>query len=137
MLSRRRLLLGAGLGGIAALAAGCRPGPVASEVPSTRTPTLTPTESPVITAPPATPQPTPSADPAALRRKIGGLLVVGFRGLEVGEDDPVVRAIADDGLGGVVLFDRDQQRNWSALSGRARGTGCSWRSTRKAVGSLA
>lgn len=35
--------------------------------------------------------------------------MVGFRGLEVLADDPIVRAIRDDGLGGVILFDRDQQ----------------------------
>jgi beta-N-acetylhexosaminidase len=44
----------------------------------------------------------------ALRRKIGGLLVVGFRGLTIAESDPVARAIVEDGLGGVILFSRDQ-----------------------------
>jgi beta-N-acetylhexosaminidase len=48
-------------------------------------------------------------DEAALRRKIASLLVVGFRGERVGPDDWIVRAIRDQGLGGVILFDRDQQ----------------------------
>jgi beta-N-acetylhexosaminidase len=45
----------------------------------------------------------------SLRERVGALLVVGFRGLEVSADDPVVKAIRDEGLGGVILFDRDQQ----------------------------
>jgi beta-N-acetylhexosaminidase len=40
--------------------------------------------------------------------------MVGFRGLEIGPDDPITKALAA-GLGGVILFDRDQttggQRN--------------------------
>lgn len=40
---------------------------------------------------------------------MASLLVVGFRGLEISADDPIVRAIRDEGLGGVILFDRDQQ----------------------------
>jgi beta-N-acetylhexosaminidase len=55
-----------------------------------------------------TPGPSPTTSPAELRRMIGGMLVVGFRGLTVADTDPVARAIAEDGLGGVVLFDRDQ-----------------------------
>ena len=58
--------------------------------------------------------PAPSTDPAALRAKIARLLMVGFRGLEIGPDDDITKALAA-GLGGVILFDRDQitggQRN--------------------------
>jgi beta-N-acetylhexosaminidase len=36
------------------------------------------------------------------------MLLVGFRGLTATPDDPIVRDIAELGLGGVVLFDRDQ-----------------------------
>lgn len=46
------------------------------------------------------------ADEAALRRKIASLLVVGFRGERLSDDDWVIRAVKD-GLGGVILFDRD------------------------------
>ncbi|HEX7502823.1 MAG TPA: glycoside hydrolase family 3 N-terminal domain-containing protein [Acidobacteriota bacterium] len=42
-----------------------------------------------------------------LREKVGQLLMVGFRGLEVGEHSPIVRAIAAGLVGGVVLFDQD------------------------------
>lgn len=47
-------------------------------------------------------------DAAALRRKIASLLVVGFRGERLGPDDWIMRAIREQGLGGVILFDRDQ-----------------------------
>jgi beta-N-acetylhexosaminidase len=47
-----------------------------------------------------------AGDEAALRRKIASLLVVGFRGERVNQDDWIVRAV-NDGLGGVILFDRD------------------------------
>src|SRR5262245_28451396 len=50
--------------------------------------------------------PAPKIDESALRRKVASLLVVGFRGQQVADDDWVMKAIRD-GLGGVVLFDRD------------------------------
>jgi beta-N-acetylhexosaminidase len=59
------------------------------------------------TAPQGAQAPRPTSD-AALRRKIASLLIVGFRGQTVGPDDWIVKAIRDDGLGGVILFDRDQ-----------------------------
>ena len=58
-------------------------------------------------APTATPVPTLARCRSAQR--IARLLVVGFRGLTIGPDDPIARAIADDGLGGVILFDRDEE----------------------------
>ena len=74
------------------------PAPTASEPPATAAPTAAPT---VTALPPAAPEP--------LRRRIARLLLVGFRGLTVGADDPIARAIAGDGLGGVILFDRDEE----------------------------
>ncbi len=57
----------------------------------------------------------PSASPLiSLRRKIAGLLVVGFRGATLGGAPWVRAALATAGLGGVILFDRDQ------LTGKAR-----------------
>lgn len=54
---------------------------------------------------------TPAAlDEPALRRKIASLLVVGFRGERLDRDDWIMRAVRD-GLGGVILFDRDLQTN--------------------------
>jgi beta-N-acetylhexosaminidase len=44
----------------------------------------------------------------SLEARIARLLVVGFRGLSVDEAGPIASAIADDGLGGVILFDEDQ-----------------------------
>lgn len=76
---RRTLLAGAGSAAVAALT-GCE----------SRTEASAPT------------------DEAALRRKIAGLMVVGFRGQRVTEDDWIVKAIRG-GLGGVILFDRDLQ----------------------------
>ena len=49
----------------------------------------------------------PTSD-AALRRKIASPLIVGCRGETVGPNDWVVNAISEQGLGGVILFDRDQ-----------------------------
>lgn len=44
---------------------------------------------------------------ADLRRRLGQMLMVGFRGLAVKERDPIARDIREHHLGGVVLFDRD------------------------------
>lgn len=59
------------------------------------------------TAPPPSTAPTAAAQP--LRTRIARLLVVGFRGLTIEPDDPIARAIAEGGLGGVILFDRDEE----------------------------
>ena len=57
----------------------------------------------------------PSPSPVdELARRIAGLLIVGFRGERLADAPWVRTAIARDGLGGVILFDRDQ------LTGRAR-----------------
>ncbi len=45
----------------------------------------------------------------SLDQKIGGLLMVGFRGMSVVADSPVVRDICEYNLGGVILFDADLQ----------------------------
>lgn len=42
-----------------------------------------------------------------LRKKIGQMLIVGFRDLEITSDSYVVKAINDLNLGGVILFDKD------------------------------
>ena len=42
-----------------------------------------------------------------LDKKIGQLLMAGFRGLTAGPDDPIIRDIRRHHLGGVVLFDCD------------------------------
>ncbi len=118
-LSRRRFLQAASLAAVAATIEACAPATAspASPSPTAGRPASPGSGTPTRSSPPSQtlpPTASPSANPVDLRRKIGGLLVVGFRGLAVTEDDPIVRAIVEDGLGGVVLFDRDQ------LTGGAR-----------------
>jgi beta-N-acetylhexosaminidase len=61
-----------------------------------------------VSVPPSTDAPSPEpTTSASLRKRIARLLVVGFRGLEASETDWVRTAIAHEGLGGVILFDRD------------------------------
>ncbi len=45
----------------------------------------------------------------SLEQKIGGILMVGFRGMSADKNSPVVRDIRDYNLGGVILFDADLQ----------------------------
>jgi len=111
-ISRRDLLRAAALGGIAWSLGGCGPTPQVSPSeasptgasPSTLTPP--PTSSPTPTAP-ATPFPS-ATQAAPLPSRIASLLVVGFRGMTVAGAGPIRGAIERDGLGGVILFDRDQ-----------------------------
>jgi len=49
----------------------------------------------------------PPAAKLSLEQKIGGILMVGFRGMSVDGNSPVVRDIRDYNLGGVILFDAD------------------------------
>ncbi|MEV6964612.1 glycoside hydrolase family 3 N-terminal domain-containing protein [Hamadaea sp. NPDC051192] len=93
-LSRRHLLTAAGLS-LSAAACGSNGAPAGS-------PTAT-------TPGPASPTPTATGlDEAALRRKVASLLVVGFRGQSVSPDDWIVKAIREQHIGGVILFDTDQ-----------------------------
>ncbi|MGH3815831.1 MAG: glycoside hydrolase family 3 protein [Pseudonocardiaceae bacterium] len=49
----------------------------------------------------------PAHESAALERKIGQMMLVGFRGTSVGDAGPVVEQIRAGQVGGVVLFDVD------------------------------
>ncbi|GAA1409141.1 glycoside hydrolase family 3 protein [Catellatospora coxensis] len=93
-ITRRGLLTGAGAALVATGLGGC------AERPGATTPAAAAT----------TPTPTagPTLDEAALRKKIARMMIVGFRGAQVGPDDWIMKAIAERGLGGVILFDRDQ-----------------------------
>ena len=109
MLTRRDLLRAAALGAGSLALAACAP-------PGATEPAATPAGSaPTGTAAAATPSapastPTqPVAPPFSLRQKIGRLLIVGFRGLTLAENPSIQRAITEDGLGGVILFDRDEE----------------------------
>lgn len=44
---------------------------------------------------------------ASLETRIGQMLLIGFRGLEVDENSPIVRDIREGRVGGVILFDYD------------------------------
>jgi beta-N-acetylhexosaminidase len=107
-ISRRRLLQAAIAAGSAVVLGSCGVAP-ASNGPGPTTPSG-PSSSPSPRASsPASPSPAapPSPEPS-LEAKIARLLIVGFRGLTAGDAGPVAQAIADDGLGGIILFSRDQ-----------------------------
>jgi beta-N-acetylhexosaminidase len=104
----RRRFLGVLVASCAALLTACLPSETSSP---TSVASSTPTTEPL--SPSASPSPSPSVTPSAsptadLRQTIASLLVVGFRGMTVGDVGPVAQAIAEDGLRGVILFDRDQ-----------------------------
>ncbi|MCL9683418.1 glycoside hydrolase family 3 protein [Legionella maioricensis] len=42
-----------------------------------------------------------------LRNKIGQMLVIGFQGCEINDHSPIAQWLSDDGVGGVLLFDKD------------------------------
>ncbi|KTD61841.1 glycoside hydrolase family 3 N-terminal domain-containing protein [Legionella spiritensis] len=49
------------------------------------------------------------ANNASLRDKIGQMLIIGFNGKEIDNHSPVVKAINNENIGGVILFDYDYQ----------------------------
>ena len=100
-MSRRAFLQAAALGAGAVGLEACLPaqtlGPIGSSGTSAAPVSL---ES-------GTPEPQPSVPAIPLRQRIARLLVVGFRGLNVEAEDWISSNIAVDGLGGVILFDKD------------------------------
>jgi beta-N-acetylhexosaminidase len=111
--TRRAFVRAAALGAGGLVLAACAPGPTPSTKPSPASPSPAPSALPAATEPSSNPTPAPTAGPSVaalpLRARIARLLVVGFRGMDVAAKDPIARAIAEDGLGGVILFDRDQE----------------------------
>ena len=115
-ISRRELLVGTALGGVALFLAACgstaTPPPSASAgvEPTASAPPASPTGPPsVAPTSSATTPPTPTPAPqVSLRHRIAGLMVVGFRGSDLVDAAWVRTALAESGLGGVILFDRDQ-----------------------------
>jgi beta-N-acetylhexosaminidase len=110
-ISRRELLIGGALGGVALFLAACgsmstpQPSAPSNNLPSAGPSPATPSTPPASPTPIATPTPTPTV---GLGQKIAGLMVVGFRGSELADAIWVRAGLADAGLGGVILFDRDQ-----------------------------
>jgi beta-N-acetylhexosaminidase len=102
LISRRAVLQAAALGAGGLLLEAC--------VPSATAPAGSSGASGGASQPPPTPSSTPAPTVASvpLRQRIARLLVVGFRGLRVTADDWIAQAIAVDGLGGVILFDKDR-----------------------------
>lgn len=107
LIGRRTVLKAAALGAGSLALAACGT-PTGSSTPAAPTPTQGAGTPPPSTTPTPIPTATPAPTRAPLRQRIARLLVVGFRGLTIADDDPIARAIADDGLGGVILFDRDE-----------------------------
>ena len=106
---REFLRLAAGSAATAVLLAGC-----GVSVEGMATPevglgaTGTRPDASIESGPTVTPMPTADAGPqAGLDVKIGQMLMVGFRGLDLGNDHFIVRDMRDHHLGGVVLFDYD------------------------------
>lgn len=123
-LTRRDVLRATVLGGVAAFLAACGGG-TPTPVPSPSTsdaPSSPPSPSAGPPSPPPSPTVTPTASPPSppsppgttLEQRIAGLLIVGFRGAALADAGWVRTALAEGGLGGVILFDRDQ------LTGKAR-----------------
>lgn len=104
--SRRQFLLSASVGVAAlTLGGGCGMQP-ATEAPTAAAPSAEPTF--IATLVPApTPQPTPTPAGPGLDEKIGQMIMVGFRGLELCDSNPIVQDLRDRRIGGVVLFDYD------------------------------
>jgi len=50
-----------------------------------------------------------AAQEVSLKQKIGQMLIIGFKGMELKPDDAVTRAILAQQIGGVILFDWDYQ----------------------------
>lgn len=53
------------------------------------------------------PQETPSQEEPALEQMLGSMLMFGFRGASLPEDDEFLKRIASGSIGNVILFDRD------------------------------
>lgn len=110
--TRRQFLRVAAGAATAALVAACAraadrsAGPPTASTGGTSPSGLPPSVGPT-TGPTAGPSASPTPGPP-LREIIAGLLVIGFRGLTAATAGPITKSIAADGLGGVILFDRDR-----------------------------
>ena len=111
-ISRRDVLKALSFGSVA-LALGACASAVRTPEPSPSS-ALSPSPPSAPSSAPATASVAPSPSVQAtvgpsLRERIAGLIIVGFRGAALDDAAWVRRAIRDGNLGGVILFDRDQQ----------------------------
>jgi beta-N-acetylhexosaminidase len=108
-ISRRAVLGGLVMGGVSLLLAACRSASPSGS-PSGSVPTAPASPSPPTRSIPPTPSPNPTPTPGpSLETKVAGLLIVGFRGSRLDQSGWLRTALAKTGLGGVILFDRDQE----------------------------
>ena len=108
-ITRRDLLRGAVVGGVSLILAGCGAA-IATPSPSESIPPASASQGPASPSASASapPSPTPASGPT-LRQKVAGLIIVGFRGARLDDAPWLQTALAETGLGGVILFDRDQE----------------------------
>jgi beta-N-acetylhexosaminidase len=107
-ISRRDLLRGAAMGGVSLVLVGCRT-TSGSASPSGRLPSASASSGSASPSTAPTPSPTPTPIPGPnLETKVAGLIIVGFRGSRLDQAAWLRTALAKAGLGGVILFDRDQ-----------------------------
>jgi beta-N-acetylhexosaminidase len=106
----RRDFLRLGAFGAAAIGLGaCSPATPSSASPSvvaSGPPADEPSEAAGTASPTAPAVPSASSGPS-LRQKVAGLVIVGFRGAALDDVGWLRTALVDEGLGGVILFDRD------------------------------
>jgi beta-N-acetylhexosaminidase len=109
-LTRRAFVISAALGTTSLVLAACAsvesPPPSASQPPAQSAPPPTRGASTALSTPPI---PTPVVSTLSLRDKIARMLVFGFRGRSLADLDWVRHYIGNLGVGGVILFDRDQE----------------------------
>jgi len=113
--SRRRFLHQLALGASGALLAGCS-APISSAVVSHEVASLLADAYRTIEKPPmlnTAIRPSLVRPDPPLEVKIGQMLMLGFQGAAVGEDESILRAVRDQHIGSVVLFDLDMSRSSS------------------------
>ena len=109
--TRRAFVIGAALGTTSLVLVACGNVEAPSPTPGpSATPSVPPSPDTSASAGPSGPPiPTPVVTGLSLREKIARMLVFGFRGRTLADLDWVKHYIGNLGVGGVILFDRDQE----------------------------
>jgi beta-N-acetylhexosaminidase len=109
-ISRREVLRGAAMGAASLVLAACGGAARSSPSSSEALPSASATLGPASPSDQASTSPTPTPTPGpSLEQKVAGLIIVGFRGSRLDQAPWLQTALAATGLGGVILFDRDQE----------------------------